>query len=121
MSSAVTSQGDHVLRHPAYRALLIGHTVNYLGNVIRNVWYSNQINPAVYGPGATTANTNQRRVLFRQNPAEGQYFASVQEVRPDGTSNYHALLLQTQRRRANGLSLQAERPSATVASTAGIQ
>ena len=82
-------------------------SVNYLGNVIHNVWYSDQINPAVFGPGATTANTNQRRVLFQQNPAEGQYYASVQEVRADGTSNYHALLLQTQRRRANGFSLQA--------------
>jgi len=28
---------DHVLRHPAYRALLVGHTVNYLGNGIAPV------------------------------------------------------------------------------------
>jgi hypothetical protein len=82
-------------------------SVNYLGNVIHNVWYADQINPAIFGPGATTANTNQRRLLFTQNPAEGQYYASVQEVRADGTSNYNALLLQTQRRRANGFSVQA--------------
>ena len=82
-------------------------SVNYLGNVINNVWWSNQINPAVYGPGATQGNLNQRRVLFLQNPAEGRYYASVQEVRPDGTSNYHGLMLQVQRRRASGFSLQA--------------
>ena len=82
-------------------------SANYLGNTIHNVWYSDQINPAVFGPGATAGNTNQRRVLFLQNPAQGRYYASVQEVRADGTSNYHALLLQTQRRRANGFSLQA--------------
>ncbi|HET9422776.1 MAG TPA: MFS transporter, partial [Nocardioides sp.] len=33
----MTREGDHVLRHPAYRALLTGHTVNYLGNGIAPV------------------------------------------------------------------------------------
>jgi Carboxypeptidase regulatory-like domain/TonB dependent receptor len=79
---------------------------NYLGNFIDHVWYSTQINPAIFGPGATTANTNQRRVLFQQNPTEGQYYASVQEVIPDGTSRYNAVMLQVQRRRAGGLSVQ---------------
>ena len=81
-------------------------SVNYLGNYINHVWWSDQINPGVYGPGATQANLNQRRVLFLQNPAQGQYFASVQEVRADGTSTYHALMLQAQRRRADGFSFQ---------------
>jgi hypothetical protein len=81
-------------------------SANYLGNFIDHVWYSNQINPAIYLAGATTANTNQRRVLFQQNPSEGQYYASVQEVIPDGTSRYNALMLQVQRRRAGGLSVQ---------------
>jgi hypothetical protein len=77
---------------------------NYLGNFIDHIWYTTQINPAIFGPGATTANTNQRRVLFQQNPIEGQYYASVQEVKPDGTSQYNAVMLQLQRRAA-GLSL----------------
>jgi hypothetical protein len=65
-------------------------SVNYLGNVVRNVWTANQINPAVFGPGATPANTNQRPVLFQQNPAVGEYYASIQELDPNGTSNYDA-------------------------------
>jgi hypothetical protein len=81
-------------------------SANYLGNVIHNVWWSDQINPAVYRAGATLANLNQRRRLFLQNPAEGQYYASVQEVRADGTSSYNGLMLQVQRRRAGGLSVQ---------------
>jgi len=81
-------------------------SANYLGNVVRHVWTANQINPAVFGPAATVANTNQRRVLFLQNPAQGQYFASIQELDPNGTSNYHGLMLQVQRRRAAGFSLQ---------------
>jgi carboxypeptidase family protein len=80
-------------------------SANYLGNVIDHIWYSTQINPAVFGPGATPANTNQRRVLFQQNPIEGQYYASVQEVKPDGSSRYDALMLQVQRR-GSGLSVQ---------------
>ena len=82
-------------------------SANYLGNVIDHVWWSDQINPAVYGPGATQANLNQRRVLSRRIRRKGRYYASVQEVRADGTSNYHGLLLQVQRRRASGFSLQA--------------
>jgi hypothetical protein len=82
-------------------------SINYLGNYINHVWWSDQINPAVYGPGATLGNLNQRRVLFQQNQAEGQYYASVQDVRADGTSTYHGLMLQAQRRRAAGFSLQA--------------
>jgi hypothetical protein len=79
---------------------------NYLGNFIDHIWYSTQINPAIFGPGATTANANQRRVLFLQNPIEGQYYASVQEVKPDGSSRYNAVMLQVQRRTAGGLSVQ---------------
>ena len=81
-------------------------SANYLGNVVRNVWTANQINPAVFAPGATVANTNQRRELFLQSPATGQSYASIQELDPNGTSNYHGLLLSMQRRRADGFSLQ---------------
>ncbi len=81
-------------------------SANYLGNVVSHVWTTNQINPAVFGPGATVANTNQRRLLSLQDPAAGQYFASIQELDPDGTSHYNGLLLSVQRRRAAGFSLQ---------------
>jgi outer membrane receptor protein involved in Fe transport len=81
-------------------------SANYLGNVVKHVWTANQINPAVFGPGATVGNTSQRRVLFRQNPADGQFFGSIQALDPYGTSNYHGLLLSVQRRRAGGFSLQ---------------
>lgn len=81
-------------------------SANYLGNVVRNVWTAGQINPAVFGTGATVANTNQRRVLFQENAATGQYYASIQELDPNGTSTYNGLMLQVQRRQAGGFSLQ---------------
>jgi hypothetical protein len=81
-------------------------SANYLGNRTRHLWGANQINPAVSGPGATVANTNARRVLTTANPAEGAYYASVQQLDTDGTGSYNALLLSAQSRRAAGVSVQ---------------
>jgi hypothetical protein len=82
-------------------------SANYVGTVTKHIWFTNQLNPAVYIPGASTVgNTQSRRVLNLQNPAEGRYFASIQELDDDGTSNYNGLLLSVQRRRANGMSVQ---------------
>jgi hypothetical protein len=81
-------------------------SANYVGSMTQHVWTTNQINPAVYSPGATTSTTQARRVLTQQNPLEGRYYASIQELDDDGTSNYNGLLLSVQRRRGNGLSLQ---------------
>jgi hypothetical protein len=81
-------------------------SANYIGSTTQHVWTTNQINPAVYVPGATTATTQARRVLSLQNPAEGRYFASIQELDDDGTANYNGLLMSVQRR-GNGLSIQA--------------
>ena len=39
----------------------------------------------MFGPGATVANTNQRRELFLENPAQGQFYGSVIEL--DNTGN----------------------------------
>jgi hypothetical protein len=82
-------------------------SANYLGSITRNIWTTDQINPAIYVPGASTVgNTNARRVLNLQNPAEGAYYASIQQVTDDGTANYNGLLLSVQRRRAAGLTVQ---------------
>ena len=81
-------------------------SANYLGSHTRNLWGADQINPAVFGPGATVANTNQRRVLSLQDPVAGAAFASIQVLDNDGTAEYHGLLLSVQRRRASGLTVQ---------------
>jgi hypothetical protein len=66
------------------------------------------LNPAVYGPGATTATTNQRRVTSLENPAEGRLLGDIIGVLPVGTSEYDALLLSVQHRSTNGLFINAK-------------
>ena len=82
-------------------------TVSYFGNKASHIWTGMEINPAVFTAGATTGNINQRRVLFLQNPVEGQYFASVTQLNMDGEANYNALLLSLQKRFADDFSLMA--------------
>ena len=55
--------------------------------------------------GATTGNTNQRRVLILQNPVEGQFYGTIGQVDDTGRGNYHGLLLSAQRRLKNNLSV----------------
>jgi hypothetical protein len=81
-------------------------SANYIGSMTKHVWVTNQINPAVYSPGATVGTTQARRTLNLQNPAEGRFYASIQQVTDEGTANYNGLLLSVQRRRGNGMSIQ---------------
>jgi hypothetical protein len=78
---------------------------SYLGNHSNHLWRGTELNPAVFGPGATTGNTNQRRVLIRQNPVEGQYYGTIGHVDDTGRANYHGLLLSAQRRLAGNFSV----------------
>jgi len=80
-------------------------TASYFGNKTTHMWIGMEINPAVYMAGATTANTNQRRVLYLQNPTEGQYFASVTQLNMDGEGHYNGGLFSLQKRFSNNYSL----------------
>jgi len=82
---------------------LLGAT--YLGNHTSHLWSGRNLNPAVYGPGATTANTDRRRALFLQNPAEGQYFGAVSRLDDTSTASYKAMLISVQRRLRGNMSV----------------
>ena len=88
-------------------------SVNYLESRGRHLPTSNETNPAVFIPGtcgatacSTTANSNQRRTLFLENPTLGSAYADLIEIVNRGRSSYKGLLLSMQRRAGNGLSVQ---------------
>ena len=72
--------------------------VSYLGNHSSHLWRATELNPAVFGPGATTGNTNQRRVLILANPIEGAKYGTIGQVDDTGRANYHGVLMSAQRR-----------------------
>src|SRR5206468_3196667 len=84
----------------SYQRQFAGHwlaSVTYLGNKTTHLWVGSEVNPAVYVPGAsTTANTNQRRVLYRQNPVSGAYYASINQADEGSNAHYNAQLGQRQ-------------------------
>jgi Carboxypeptidase regulatory-like domain/TonB dependent receptor len=95
---------------------------SFLGNKITHLWLSHEVNPASYiqgnctagqyglttaGPCSTLANTNQRRALYLQNPATGQYFGSISQVDDGATGVYDGLLLTVQRRLSRGMTFLA--------------
>ena len=103
-------------------------SANYVGNNTVHLWTGNQANPAIFlGTGpctlnivnaagvvqptpqsvcSTTANTNQRRLYYLQNPQQGQYYAGITQQDTGGTANYNALYFAVQRRLARGVSIQ---------------
>src|SRR6185503_14872383 len=78
---------------------------SYLGNRSTHLWRVLELNPAVFGPGATTGNTNQRRVLSLQDPVQGRFYGTIANLDDTGRSNYNALFLQVQRQLKNNLSV----------------
>src|SRR6185503_9490648 len=59
------------------------------------------------GACSTSGNIDQRRLLYQQDPANGQYFASLIMEDPNGNSSYNALLLSLNRRFSNNFSALA--------------
>jgi hypothetical protein len=72
----------------------------YVGTQGRDLQSFDEINAAVYGPGASASNINARRPL---NPT----YASMIEMHNGGVSNYNALQVSVERRFANGFSFVA--------------
>ena len=81
---------------------------NYVGSNVIHLWTGGEINPGIYTAGTSTlANLNQRRLYTLPNASQGPFLGSISQMDDGGTSNYHGLLLSLQRRRARGLTVQA--------------
>ena len=80
-------------------------TGNYLGNASRHIWGSTDINYAVPTAGATTGNTNNRRLTYLTNAATGQYYSNIQQSDDGANGEYHGLLLKAEHRMARHFTL----------------
>jgi hypothetical protein len=74
-------------------------SINYLGTRTNHILGAREINEAQnYLPGASTANTNQRRITYLLNPAQGQFYSSIVQTDDGNIANYNGLLLSLEHR-----------------------
>ncbi len=73
---------------------------SYVGNLTRHGYNGFEANPAVYGPGATTKNTDARRIL-------APLFTSMPSYSSNLNTSYNALQAVVNKRASHGLSVQA--------------
>lgn len=78
---------------------------SYIGSYTTHLWNMKALNYGVFGPGATNANLQQRRVLSRLDPVNGPLLANVDAHDDSGWQRYNGMLLSVTRRAARGLSL----------------
>lgn len=71
----------------------------YVGSKGTRLPMQRQLNPAVYAPGATIGNIDQRRIY--------QGFGNIAEYETNGFSNYHALQITLNKRFSRGYTLLA--------------
>jgi len=93
-----------------YQRQLAGNwmaSVSYLGNKTTHLWIAGEVNPAIYGPGATVGNTNQRRLLYLANPTLGAAYASIDTMDDGAVAHYQGLMLSVQHRFANNFTFLA--------------
>ena len=68
---------------------------------------SGQVTPASFSTCSTTANQNQRRVFYLQNPSGGQYYAGIGAYDPGGTGSYNGIYLSANKRLGHGIVMTA--------------
>ncbi len=88
-------------------------SITYLGNKTTHLWIALERDPDIYisgncsvgqyaittaGPCSTTAGANYqaRRLLTLQDPAPGQYYASIDEMDDGAVARYQGMILSTQ-------------------------
>ena len=94
-------------------------SASYLATRTLHIWTMNATNPAVYIPGncnagqfgltapglcSSSANTDARRILSLERPADGDKISLLGQIDDGGYSTYHAMLLSVERRASRDLT-----------------
>ena len=77
----------------------------YIGDKGTHYRSSIEGNPALFAPGATLANLNQRRVLYLLNPAQGAYYSAITQMDDGVNTSYNGMKLSLQHRFAQHYTL----------------
>jgi Carboxypeptidase regulatory-like domain len=80
-------------------------SVAYQGNKGTHLRAGYDMNSAVYMAGATTGNTNQRRILYLQDPVAGAYYGQILMLDDGVNSNYRGLKVGAQHRFSRNFTL----------------
>jgi len=80
-------------------------SATYSGDKGTHYRSSTEINPALFVPGATAANLNQRRVLYLQNPSTGAFYSAITQLDDGINTSYNGLKLSAQHRFANNFTV----------------
>ena len=80
-------------------------SATYIGSKTTHLWLTQDLNYAIYAPGATSGNSNQRRVLYLANPAQGQYYSNLFIADDGANAFYNGLLLSIEHRFSRGFTL----------------
>ncbi|MBV9441469.1 MAG: TonB-dependent receptor, partial [Acidobacteriaceae bacterium] len=81
--------------------------IRYVGNKGTHLPRFVEANPAIYGPGATPGNADQRRLYAGCDASGSCAFASVGLIADDNASTYNALQVSLSRQLSNNLWFQA--------------
>jgi hypothetical protein len=84
--------------------MVSGENVN-LGVFIPGNCVAGQYGLKAPGPCSTTANTNNRRVLYLQNQAAGTAYSGIGQIDDGGTQTYEALNLSARERLSRGFTV----------------
>jgi len=82
-------------------------TANYLGNAGRHIWGSTDVNYALPIAGASTSNTNNRRLTYLDNATAGKYYADIQQTDDGANASYNALAVRAEHRMGNHFQVLA--------------
>jgi hypothetical protein len=97
-------------------------SISYLGNKTTHLWIAEERDPAVYipgncvagqygltaaGPCSSTANTNQRRLLYLDNPATGIYYASIDTMDDGAVARYQGAVASVSHRFSHSFQMNA--------------
>jgi hypothetical protein len=87
-------------------------SATYIGSKTTHLWLTDDLNYSLYIPGtcgsspcSTSANSNLRRLLYLQNPSQGQYYSSVFTADDGANASYNGLLVSAEHRFARGFTL----------------